>query len=369
MTHNRNVAKQRHIKRPSIDPYVRSIQESAWLLVHQYLSLLPYLIKTGAIGAVDTIYNIYLFFLCPPADEQGLLRELISEGKMEDGIAIVTGATSGIGKETALGLLEAGYHVHLPVRNMQKGERTLAEFREKVPEGKITLYHCDLCSFADIRRFLSEFRHNCDTLDILINNAGAVWNDFATNEAGVERTMAVHTVAPFMLTTALKDLLEKGRKKRVVNISSSLVYAANHIETDQFTSKDCFSLASAYAHGKYAQCLLMLQLARDWKATGITINMVHPGAVDTNITNEGLPAWLAFLFKWIFGVFFSFARMKPHYSALCVIWASLSQDLDGQTGKYFSDFCEYELPTSLEKDFVLGEAMPLLSYTNHLSNL
>ena len=141
---------------------------------------------------------------------------------MKNKIVLITGATAGIGKETAIQLAKKGAEIVFPARDMTRGEATRLEIIKQSGQQAVTAYPCDLASFASIRDFAAQVSANYDRLDVLINNAG-IWPTTRTlSKDGIEMTFAVNHLAPFLLTNELLPLLKNSPAGRIVTVSSAL---------------------------------------------------------------------------------------------------------------------------------------------------
>lgn len=289
-------------------------------------------------------------------------RERQERTRTTTGIALVTGATSGIGLEMARALLQAGYRVHIPCRDMKKGERVQNELQQ---HGQVVLYQCDLSSIRQVRRFTQEFKSRNDHLDILINNAGNYQPTFVTSEDGVESHMAVHVVAPFIITNELLPLLERSSEgARIINTTSALHGIVNNFKLTAFTSRAEFSRIAGYANAKYALNLMTKQWALNWRDRKVSVNAVHPGLVLTDISREDplgdtlLSYLLVRLAPW--GV------LNARQGAVTVIWAALATEMQDVTGRQLHDLAEEPMNPMVEKDFEAGRGEALLEYIANL---
>jgi len=141
---------------------------------------------------------------------------------LQDKVCVVTGSNSGIGKETALALAEKGAQVVMVVRNSERGKEARLEIIEEIGSNSVDLMICDLSSMESIRSFAAEFKNAYNRLDVLVNNAGAVFNKRQVTADGFEQTLAVNYLAPFLLTHELLPLLKESAPSRVINLSSGL---------------------------------------------------------------------------------------------------------------------------------------------------
>lgn len=210
---------------------------------------------------------------------------------MENKIMLITGATSGIGKEAAKVLAKEGHTVIVHGRNKFKTEATVQELKKETGSYKIEMLIADLESFADIKRMADEFKKKYDHLDVLINNAGnqygGTWE--ATAE-GHEKTMMVNTFAPFFLTYLLLEPLSKSSAGRVVTVSSASHQQGGMPYPDDIELKHHYSYGKAYGTSKLYVIWVMRHFVKYCKEKGIeniTFNCVHPGSAKTNLGNTG----------------------------------------------------------------------------------
>jgi NAD(P)-dependent dehydrogenase (short-subunit alcohol dehydrogenase family) len=257
---------------------------------------------------------------------------------MEGKVVIVTGSNSGIGKATAKALAEMGTSVILAVRNREKGELVQAEIIEETGNKSVSVIVCDMASRASIKRFSDEFRSSYDKLDVLINNAGAVFAKRQLSVDGIESSMAVNYIGPFLLTQELLPLLEASAPSRIVNVSSGLSGTAE-IDFDDLQSEKGYKGMQAYAGSKLMLTSYTLEQAKRLKGTGVTANVVEPGFVATNLgRNSG---------SLLNSVMFTLVRpmqITPEKAAENSVYVATSPDLKGVTGKVFAKKQEKETP-------------------------
>ncbi|MGB9988006.1 SDR family NAD(P)-dependent oxidoreductase [Salarchaeum japonicum] len=184
---------------------------------------------------------------------------------------LVTGATDGVGRETALALARLGAHVLLHGRDRTKGERVLDAVRE---HSNGELYLADYTSQRAVREFARAVRERHDTLDVLLHNAGAHFDDGWLTENGVEATFAVNHLAPFLLTYELRDRLSEDG--RVVTVASDAHRGAT-LDFERFRSVENYDGLAAYRRSKLANVLFTRELAA--RLNGPTANALHPGFV------------------------------------------------------------------------------------------
>ncbi|HXI15821.1 MAG TPA: SDR family oxidoreductase [Chloroflexota bacterium] len=252
---------------------------------------------------------------------------------MNGAVCLVTGATSGIGKETALALARLGATVVLHGRNRERGDVALAEIQDKTANANLHLLVADLASQRDVRQLAEDFRSKFDQLHVLVNNAGIVTNRRELTQDGIERTMAVNHLAPFLLTQLLLDVLKKTgnpeRLTRVITVASD-AHRAGRTDFDDLTYARGFSGMRVYCDSKLANVLFTYELARRLAGTHVTATCIHPGAVGTSWGQGG--GRLLSLGWRLFG----FLMLSPERGARPTIYAATSPDLNDVSGAYFT---------------------------------
>ncbi len=238
---------------------------------------------------------------------------------MRDKTCVITGANSGIGLETARGLARLGARVILVCRDRGKGEAARRELIQSTGNGQIHLLIADLASLDAVRRLAGEIQASCPRLDVLIHNAGLMCKTRQVSADGHEMQLAVHFLAPFLLTDLLLDLLKHSAPARVILVSSRLHQFAR-IHFDDLQCRKKYRLMRAYGQSKLAALLYTYELAARLRGTGVTANALHPGVVATNI---GMPEWLAPFIA------------TPEKGARTSIHLASAPELEKVTGKYF----------------------------------
>ena len=201
---------------------------------------------------------------------------------VKDRIWVVTGATSGIGKATALGLARLGGTVVLACRDPTRGEAAQREIVQASGNPHVTLMIVDLASQASIIAFSEEFNQDYRRLDALVNNAGVYTKERKTTVDGLEEQFAVNYLGGFLLTHLLLDQLTASSPSRIVNVSSSAHKGAK-IDFDDLQGERRYRGYRAYGQSKLAQVLFTVELAKRLEGTGITVNCCHPGVVRTDL--------------------------------------------------------------------------------------
>src|SRR5438067_3704438 len=249
---------------------------------------------------------------------------------MQGKVCVVTGANSGIGKATAMGLAQMGATVVMVCRDQAKGEGAQNEIKEKSGNDAIDLMLADLTSQASIRQLAENIEQRYQQLHVLINNAGGVNLTRRETSDGFEATFAVNYLAPFLLTNLLLDKLKASSPARIVNVSSES-HQSGYIKMDDLELEKGYRLMRAYGQSKLALVLFTYELARRLQGTGVTANCLHPGFVATNIGQNGVGSVGRSIVKLIF----SSLGIRPEEGAKTSIYLASSTEIEGVTGKYF----------------------------------
>jgi len=248
-------------------------------------------------------------------------------------VCMVTGANSGIGKETARKLAELGGDVVMVCRRRDKGERALTDIRERSRSDRVELLLADFASLDSVRSLAKGFGETHDSLHVLVNNAGLANVTRSVTADGFETTFQVDYLSHFLLTNLLLDLLKKSAPSRIVNVSSVAHYYG-HINFDDLQMERGYAVMKAYSQAKLAQVLFTHELAMRLEGTGVTVNALHPGAVATNIWGASLGP-LSFVGKAT-----RLFLISPERGAETPVYLASSPEVEGVTGKYFDDTLE-----------------------------
>ncbi|SFD40093.1 SDR family oxidoreductase [Methylobacterium sp. 13MFTsu3.1M2] len=252
---------------------------------------------------------------------------------MRGAVCLVTGATGGIGYETALGLARLGARVAMVGRDSGKLQACADRIRAAVPGAAVEPHRADLSAQAEIRRLAGTLRAAYPRLDVLVNNAGAIFDRRTLTVDGIERTWALDHLGYVLLTLelldTLKDAAAAGGKPRIVNVASAAHYRG-HIDFDDVEGARRYRAMGAYAQAKLANVLFTYALARRLRDSGITANAVHPGVVNTGFAkNTG----------GLLGAAWALMRpllITPEKGARTSLHVASDPGLDGVTGRYFS---------------------------------
>jgi NAD(P)-dependent dehydrogenase (short-subunit alcohol dehydrogenase family) len=250
---------------------------------------------------------------------------VISEANVK--AAVVTGANSGIGLETARGLARAGYRVVLLCRNADRAEAAKADIDASVRGASTEIVLGDLGSLASVRAAAAEIQGRLDRLDVLVNNAGITLRKREVTADGHEAMWATNHLGPFLLTNLLLPLLQASAPARVVNVASD-AHKWGRIHFDDLEATRGYGLMSfpRYGETKLMNMLFTLELARRLEGTGVTVNCVHPGAVATNIGAP--PKLIARITRVIL--------KSPEEGARASLKVALDPELATISGSYFN---------------------------------
>jgi len=246
-------------------------------------------------------------------------------------VALVTGCNTGIGKETVRGLAAEGYKVYMACRDMAKCEQARDDIAAGVPNTSIHCRKCDLADLESVKTFATEFLQEENKLDVLINNAGVMWGPKLLTKQGLEMQIGVNHVGHFYLTKLLLDLLKKSAPSRIVVVSSR-AHTRGQINFDDLNSEKSYAQMSAYSQSKLANVLFARELAGKLKGTGVTVNSLHPGVINTELARN-TPVVNNFVVKWMLKMFLK----TPAQGAATTLHVAMSPEGGEVTGKYFSD--------------------------------
>lgn len=278
---------------------------------------------------------------------------------MKNKTVIITGATSGIGLETARELAQLNYTLVLGCRNKQKALLIKEELIRESGNEFIEVIHLDLASFKSIYSFVEEFKRKYNKLDILFNNAGLFCDSAKKTVEGFEMTMGVNYIGNYLITNLLLDSLRDAVNARIIFISSKAAYYGSIKLKDNFFENHAHGF-KAYSASKLALTLYTIYLSRKLKNDNITVNAVHPGQVATNIwKGESL------LMK-IMGPINKKKYDSPVLAAKTGIYLVISDDVKEITGKMFEN--KDQIMTYNKK--ILNENLmtELINYTENIIN-
>lgn len=257
---------------------------------------------------------------------------------------IVTGANTGIGKETALDLAKRKARVILACRDIRKAKQAAQEIRvyaSKVNvEANLLVKELDLASIASINKFCNDILNTEQQVDILINNAGVFQCPYTLTEDGFEMQMGVNHLGHFLLTNRLLPLLQKACPSRVLIVTSAL-HKRGKINLNDLQSARRYSKKAAYSNSKLANVLFAKELHKRYHSRGINVYCIHPGIVRTELGRHlKVSPFVNFVVSPLMWLFFK----SPWYGAQTTIYCAIAGELEGQSGGYYGDCKEEPFP-------------------------
>ena len=250
---------------------------------------------------------------------------------MHDKSVLITGATSGIGKVTALELAKKGAHVVVVGRSIEKIQSVLAEIKNLPGSPQADFLLGDLSLLADVRRIAAEYTQRWNRLDVLVNNAGGIFMKRQVTAEGHEMTFALNHLSYFLLTNLLLNTLIASAPARIVNVSS-MAHLGSKIDLNDLDNKHLYTGSLAYSRSKLMNVYFTYELARRLEGSGVSANVLHPGYVATNfgINNDGL-------IKIIFTIGQKIMAVPPEHGARTMVYLASSAQVAGISGKYFDN--------------------------------
>ncbi|XP_058830719.1 retinol dehydrogenase 12-like [Topomyia yanbarensis] len=283
-----------------------------------------------------------------------LIRLFIQGGRFNkstrcDGkVILITGANTGIGKETAQELLKRGGKVYIACRSLQKATQAKKELMEETGELDIHVRELDLSSLESVRNFAKRFLAEEPRLDILINNAGVMACPKTLTKDGFEMQFGVNHLGHFLLTNLLLDRLKASAPSRIVNLSS-LAHKFGQINKDDLNSEKSYSELGAYNQSKLANLLFTKELAKRLEGSGVTTYAVHPGAVYTDLQRH-FGTLFFLLDNFVVRSLMQFTFKTPKEGAQTSVYAALDEDLSNKTGRYYADCQEVKPSKAAENE-------------------
>jgi len=246
---------------------------------------------------------------------------------MKNKIVLITGATDGIGKRTAYELAHKNATVILHGRDKELLLKTQEEISHLANNNNISIVTANLSSIKQVRLAAEEIKTKFKQLDVLINNAGVYMKTRVLTEDGFETTFAVNHLAPFLITNLLLNLLKQSNSSRIINVSS-IAHTRAQLVFENLNSAKHFDAYNTYAVSKLANVLFSYKLADQLKNNGVTVNVLHPGVIDTKLLHAG----------------FNIGGASVEEGAATSVYLASSNEVENVTGKYFEKM--KEVPSS-----------------------
>ncbi|MDB5157030.1 MAG: family oxidoreductase [Mucilaginibacter sp.] len=240
---------------------------------------------------------------------------------------VLTGATSGIGEATAFALAEKGHTLYLLVRDVQKGNVLRQEIIKQTGNKNIFIIYCDLADLQSVTNAADELHGKLFNINVLINNAGGMFNDFIQSKNGFEMTFALNHLGHFLLTKRLMPLLERGHA-RIINVSSDM-HKIGKPGFDQLQNPDSYSAMKAYGNSKLFNIYFTKSLAERYAKKGVTAYALHPGVVKTQFNSK-----LTGCLKLLFSLATPF-MITAEKGAETSVYLATESKLDSKSGQYF----------------------------------
>lgn len=262
-------------------------------------------------------------------------RKWTNPMRADGSVCIVTGATSGIGRETAIGLAERGCHVVLACRNVKKAKLVRTEIQKRFKTANVDIHELKLESLRSVRKFASEYRERYGTrrLDVLVLNAGVMGVPWGLTEDGLESHMAINHYGHFALALLLLDRMQATPNSRIV-VVSSLSHRWVNLRPDDMNNERNYNRFREYAHSKLANAMFTTALAKREGPYGVTVNCVHPGVIHTEMSRN-LESLCWILQRHVCSFFSYLALRSARSGAKCTMFAALDFNLQYVTGYYF----------------------------------
>jgi NAD(P)-dependent dehydrogenase (short-subunit alcohol dehydrogenase family) len=258
-------------------------------------------------------------------------------GAMQGKTVVITGATSGMGEAAALELARNGARLVLIARDRARGEATLARLKDVSSGSAHAVHYADLSRIAEMKRAAGEIAAAEPRIDVLVNNAGAVFTSRQLSADGLEMTFATNHMSYFVVTTLLLDRLKAAPDGRVVS-TASIAHRSGTLDFDDLQSEKRYSTFGAYGLSKLCNILFTRELAHRLEGTRVTANCLHPGFVNTRFgDNNRAIAWIGRVVKML--------GLPPEEGAKTIVYLAASPDVAGRSGGYYYR-CHPETPTA-----------------------
>jgi NAD(P)-dependent dehydrogenase (short-subunit alcohol dehydrogenase family) len=243
-------------------------------------------------------------------------------------VCVITGATSGLGLEAAERIAKLGARLVLVGRDRARGEAALARLRAAAPGVELSIHYADLSLMSEQKRVATEIRAAEPKIDVLINNAGAVFTARHETDEGLELTFALNHMAYFIVTNILLDRLQAAGQARIISTASG-AHVGQKLDFDDLQSADHYRGLRTYGRSKLANILFTRELARRLTGTPVTANCLHPGFVATRFgSGNGLIARIGIRVAML-------SAIKVEQGAETIVYLASSPEVQGFSGGYY----------------------------------
>ncbi len=249
---------------------------------------------------------------------------------MRDKTVLITGATSGIGKATAIDLASRGAIISLLIRNLEKGKATKNEIIEKTGNKNIDIQLIDLADLSSVKKAAEELKVKFKSIDILINNAGGMFKERFLSKDGYELTFAMNHLGHFLLTNLLMENIKAAPNARIINISSE-AQRGGRIDFDDLMAEKKFTPFKAYSQAKLANIIFTKSLKERLAESNISVFALHPGVVRTGFAGD-----FGGVIKLLLKATQPLMR-SPEKGAETSIFLATEENIENLSGSYFKN--------------------------------
>lgn len=274
---------------------------------------------------------------------------------------VITGASRGVGRTAALALAQKGASLSLVVRDRARGEDVAREIRAVSGAGAVDVFVADLSLMSEVRRVAGEIAAAHPIIDVLVNNAGAIFGERGLTSEGLEQTFATNHVAYFLLTRLLLPTLEAAPRARVVVVASEAHRGARGVDWDDLRRERGYRGLPVYCESKLMNILFAAELARRLEGTRVTSNSLHPGTVASNFGLDSGGFWIKLFYRW-----FRMFLTDEAKGARTTVHVASAPEVAEVTGKYFAS-CKVRTPSRAARD--AEAARRLWKLTSELTGL
>jgi retinol dehydrogenase 12 len=264
------------------------------------------------------------------------------QGAMQGKVVVITGATSGIGQVAAEQLAAMGARMVLVARDPGRGEAALVRLKQIAPAAGHAIHYADLSRLSEMKRVAAEIAQAEPRVDVLINNAGALFNARQVTEDGFELTFATNHLSYFVMAHGLRERLAASAPARIVN-TSSRAHRRAHVDFNDLQSAQDYNGFMVYSRSKLLNILFTRELARRLSGTGVTANSLHPGFVATRF-GDASGGWFSYIVR-----FWKNFAITPEEGARTIVYLTSSPEVANVTGGYFEK-CRHATPTRAAQD-------------------